>query len=63
MRFQYGGGAVQQLETAAVPHETFAVHITPSSSDPPAVTKGAIFAVGKVTPPAGLWKADQSAQG
>ena len=59
MRFQYGGGAVQQLVTAAVPHETFAVHITPSSSDPPAVTKGA---GGKVAPPAGLWKADHSAQ-
>merc|ERR1719456_1553601 len=31
VRFQYGGGAVQQLEPAAVPHEAFAVHITPSS--------------------------------
>ena len=60
MRFQYGGGAVQQLETAAVAGASNSVHITPSSSDPPAVTKGA---GGKVAPPAGLWKADHSAQG
>ena len=59
MRFQDGGGAVQQLETAAVAGASNSVHITPSSSDPPAVTKGA---GGKVTPPAGLRKADHSAQ-
>merc|ERR1719408_912805 len=36
VRFQYGDGPEQLLETAAVPHETVCVHITPTHTEPPA---------------------------